>query len=610
MFTNLAQFIGALSTKKQVVVVDAPVDPYLEIAEIHRRVIAANGPALLFTKVKGKRFPVVTNLFGTKERVDMAFSDRPKELIRGMLALAEELLPPTPGKLWNYRKLLWQLTKVGQRGTNHAPVLAEQIPGADITALPALTSWIEDGGPFFTLPLVHTQHPRGHGDNLGIYRMQVFSPEETGMHWQIHKGGGFHYFEAEKNNQPLRVNVYLGGPPALLLAAIAPLPENAPELLLASLVLGKKLSRSKRSQLKNPDNFAPLAEAEFVLQGFVPPKIRRNEGPFGDHYGYYSLQHSYPVFRPEKIYHRHQAIFPATIVGKPRQEDYYLGNYLQELLSPILPLLVPSLKGLWSYGETGFHALTAACVEERYSQESMSTVFRILGEGQLSLTKFLLVVDDPSLNLQDFPRVLSYILARVDWSKDLRIFSQLAMDSLDYSGVEINKGGKGVLLGMGAARRELPREFLGFVANRLVRRVRSYCPGCLVVEISSFEEDRHCINDLANLPEFKQWPLLIAVDNLEKALKSTSSFLWTTFTRFEPSLDIYAAQTKLWKHQIAYQGPIVIDARMKSWYPKELFCERSTAQLVSKRWFEYFPAKNVTMGFSDEVSDDDKGKNA
>jgi UbiD family decarboxylase len=602
MFINLRQFIAALQQKNQLQIVDRPVDPHLEIAEIHRRVIAAEGPALLFTKVKGKSFPVLTNLFGSKERVDMAFSDQPKELVRGMLALAEEIMPPTCSKLWQNKKLLWQLTKLGQRSVSRAPVLAYEIPGADLTCLPALTSWEEDGGPFLTLPLVHTASPRGHGENLAIYRMQIFSREEAGMHWQIGKGGGYHYFEAEKLQQALPVNIYLGGPPALILAAIAPLPENAPELMLASLLLGKRIARSRSSAAA----ISPLAEAEFVIQGLVPPNIRRDEGPFGDHYGYYSLTHPYPLMRPQKIFHRKDAIFPATIVGKPRQEDYYLGNYLQELLSPILPLLVPALKGLWSYGETGFHALTSACIEERYPREALTTVFRVLGEGQLSLTKFLLVVDNPAVDLQDIKAVLSYILARVDWQQDLRIFSQLAMDSLDYSGVAINQGGKGVLLGLGEIRRDLPREFSGRVSNPLVRRVKSFCPGCLVVEVPSFADDRDCVKDLSRLPEFAEWQLLIAVDNLEKTLKSSSSFLWTTFTRFEPSLDIYAQQTELRKHQVSYCGPIVIDARMKSWYPKELFCDETTRKLVEDQWLEYFPSGRVVMGPSDEVSDEGK----
>ena len=254
--------------------------------------------------------------------------------------------------------------------------------------MPALQLWPEDGGPFVTLPLVYTEHPDGHGHNLGMYRMQVHGPATTGMHWQIGKGGGFHYQLAEQRGQALPVTVFLGGPPALMLSAIAPLPENVPELLLASLIAGRRLPLVEGA--------APhplVADAEFALIGEVAPHVRQPEGPFGDHYGYYSLQHDYPVFNVRRLAHRHDAIYPATVVGKPRQEDFFIGDLLQDLLSPLFPLVMPAVSQLWSYGETGYHSLAAAVVKERYRREAMSSAFRILGEGQLSLTKFLLLTD-------------------------------------------------------------------------------------------------------------------------------------------------------------------------------------------------------------------------
>ncbi|MFK7823764.1 MAG: UbiD family decarboxylase [Oligoflexales bacterium] len=594
MHQNLHSFIEKLDKTNNLCRVDAQVDPYLELAEIHRRVIAADGPALLFSNVKGKKFPVITNLFGTKERVGFAFGDDPVKFIQSVASLPEELLPPTLSKIWEKRSFFFKASKIGFKSSFRAPVLKHSIPEADLNQLPAITSWPEDGGPFITLPLVHTKGPGPKPDNLGMYRIQIFEAGETGMHFQIGKGGGFHYFEAEKAGQHLPANIYLGGPPALMLSAIAPLPENVPELLLSSLLLGKKMKRSRVPG--HP--LDPISEAEFAILGEIPPQVRRPEGPFGDHYGYYSLQHEYPVFRPKHIFHRKGAIFPATVVGKPRQEDFYLGDFLQELLAPLFPLVMPAVKDLWSYGETGYHALSAACLSERYNRESMSSVFRILGEGQLSLTKFLIGLDK-KIDLKDFKGVLSHVLSRADWRKDLFVFSELSMDSLDYTGPVVNKGSKGVILGMGEPIRKLPKNFTRSVENSLVKNIRVYAPGCLVIEVPAYKQNREAVQDLAKLSQFADWPLIIAVDDVDKACRSDSSFLWTTFTRFEPAADIYAYDYEIRRHHISYKGPIVIDARMKPWYPKELFCDSQTRQLVDERWKQYFPDKKINMGSSD-----------
>ena len=532
---------------------------------------------------------------GSPERVNQAFGKEPANFIREIAKLPEDLLPPSFSKIWDKRNFFYKASKIGLKTDNKAPVLSETIQNADLTQLPALTSWPKDGGPFLTLPLVHTQSKTAaKADNLGIYRVQIFKSNEAGMHFQIGKGGGFHLHESEVLGQNLPANIYLGGPPALMLSAIAPLPENVPELMLASLLLQGKLSQGK---LETP-NIAPIAECEFAILGSIPANIRKPEGPFGDHYGYYSLKHNYPIFIPEKIYHRKNAIFPATIVGKPRQEDYYLGDYIQELLSPLFPLVMPAVEGLWSYGQTGYHCLSVARLKERYQRESMMSVFRILGEGQLSLTKFLIALDKPC-DLKDFKSVLKQVLARVDWRKDLFIFSELSMDSLDYSGPKINEGSKGVMLGFGEPIRELPSEFRGTEIPNFIKSIKPYCPGCLVVEVPSYSENQDCVKEISSWSGFKDWPLIVAVDSAERACQSDTSFLWTTFTRFEPAQDIHPASCQIFRHKLMYEGPITIDARMKSWYPEELFCDPDTKKRVSDRWNEYFPNKNVEMGSSD-----------
>ena len=391
--------------------------------------------------------------------------------------------------------------------------------------LPVMTCWPDDGGPFVTLPLVYTEHPDRLGHNLGIYRLQVYDERTTGMHWQIGKGGGFHHAAAEAKDAPLPVTVFLGGPPALILAAVAPLPENVPELMLASLIAGQRLPLV--------DDVGPhplVASAEFALIGSVAPHSRKPEGPFGDHYGYYSLQHDYPVFAVERMAHRQDAIYPATVVGKPRQEDFFIGDLLQELLSPLFPLVMPGVTDLWSYGETGYHSLAAAVVKERYAREAMASAFRILGEGQLSLTKFLLVTD-VAVDLRDFKATLTHLLERTNPATDLYVMSNLSMDTLDYTGPEVNKGSKAVWLGLGPAVRELPREFRAERLPAGVTEAQVFCPGCLVIDAPEYEAEPHAAERLALEEAFADWPLVVVSDAPRRAVASVMNFLWMTFTR-------------------------------------------------------------------------------
>ena len=597
MFPDLRTFLHQLRRDRDLVEVSAPVDAELEAAEIHRRVIAAGGPALLFTNVRGKAFPLATNLFGTARRAELAFGERPLRLIREIVHLAETILPPTPAKLWGARGLAAELLSVGLSRRRSGPVTEVVSSTLSLDRLPALTCWPEDGGPFVTLPLVYTTPPDGRGaPNLAMYRMHVHDARSTGMHWQIGKGGGFHHQIAEARGEALPVTVFLGGPPALILAAIAPLPENLPEMMLASLIAGSRLP-----QVPGPHGHPhPLvATAEFALMGEVPPHMRRPEGPFGDHYGYYSLRHDYPEFRVRQIAHRHDAIYPATVVGKPRQEDFFIGDLLQDLLSPLFPLVMPAVQQLWSYGETGYHSLAAAVVKQRYKREAMASAFRILGEGQLSLTKFLLLTDR-HVDLKDFRATLEHILARTDPRTDLYVFSNVSMDTLDYSGPTINEGSKGVWLGVGDAVRDLPRQFQpGVPPPRDVRDVRVYCGGCLVVEAAGYAEDREAPARLAAHPAFEGWPLVVVTDDAARAARSDINFLWTTFTRFEPGADIHAADTSVVRHHVCYTPPVVIDARMKPWYPAELSCRDDIATRVTERWREYFPHDAVEMGDSE-----------
>jgi len=473
--------------------------------------------------------------------------------------------------------------KLGTRNVSRAPVTEVVQKQVQFKELPVLTTWQEDGGPFITLPLVYTEHPTTKKHNLGIYRMQIYDANTAGLHWQIQKGGGFHYYAAEQLNQNLPVTVFLGGPPALIISAIAPLPEDVPELMLASLLAGEKLRMAK-----NPIGGAHrlVAEAEFALIGHAHPQVRQLEGPFGDHYGYYSLEHEYPVFHCEAIAHRRDAIYPATVVGKPRQEDFFIGDYLQMLLSPIFPLVMPGVRDLWSYGETGFHSLAAAVVRERYTREALTAGFRILGEGQLALTKFLILTDS-AIDLRDFRAVLEHVLARVRWERDFFIFANTSMDTLDYTSGKINQGSKAILMGLGEATRDLPREFQGELPNG-IRRAEVFCAGCLVVEGSPYTAETDQAKRLAGERVFAEWPLVILHDDADVA-RSSPAFLWSTWTRFEPAADIYAAEMNVVKHHLSYRSPIIIDARKKPSLPDELVVRDDIKQMVDDRWREYFP---------------------
>jgi UbiD family decarboxylase len=592
-FPDLRSFLDQLRRDGDLAVVEAEVDARLEVAEIHRRVIAAGGPALLFTRVRGAGYPLVTNLFGTARRAELAFGTRPRRLLERLVKLLPELLPPTAGKLWHARDLLPELLRAGTRRRSRGPVTEVLTRTFDLTRLPATTSWPEDGGPFLTLPLVFTRHPLTGVPNLGIYRMQVHDARTLGMHWQIGKGGGFHHAAAEARGEPLPVTVFLGGPPALILSAIAPLPENVPELLLASLIAGQRLG-----MIQGVAGHPLVADAEFALLGRVPPRVRRPEGPFGDHYGYYSLRHDYPVLEVEAVAHRKDAIFPATVVGKPRQEDFYIGDLLQELLSPLFPVVMPAVDTLWSYGETGYHALAAAVVRQRYAREAMAAAFRILGEGQLSLTKFLLVLDR-TVDLHDFPAVLQALLARTHPETDLFVFSNVSMDTLDYTGPRVNEGSKAVWLGLGEPVRTLPRALPpGAALPPDLRDPQVFCPGCLVVGGPSYADDPGAAARFAAHPALADWPLLVLSDEPARAAASPMNFLWTTFTRFAPGSDLHAASTRVVRNHLAYTPPVLLDARMKPGYPEELFADQATAALVGRRWTEYFPGGGVEMGDS------------
>ncbi len=575
---DLRSFVELLRRENQLLVIDEEVDPNLEIAEIHRRVIERKGPALLFTKVKGSSFPVVTNLFGTAKRLELAFGSRPQQFVQDLVNLTESIMPLKAKKLWDNRNLFMDGLKIGLKEKKYGPILENCQSPPRLSSLPMLTSWHSDGGAFVTLPLVYTEHPGGKGHNLGMYRIQRHDETTTGIHWQIHKGGGYHYHEAEKLNQPLPMTLYIGGPPALMLSAIAPLPEDIPELMLTSLLIGKKLDMTADPK----GGHRLVANAEFAVKGIVPPHLRQPEGPFGDHYGYNSLQHDYPVFQASHLYHRNNAIYPATIVGRPKQEDYFIGDFLQDLLSPLFPLVMKGVRELKTFGETGFHCLAAARVADRYPREAFACGLRILGEGQLSLTKFLILTDG-DIDITDFPKLWTHVLERIQWDRDLFVFANVSQDTLDYTGPSVNKGSKALMMGLGKEKiRELPTDFSGNLPTHC-KKVKAFLPGTLVLQTTGYEQEPDLAEIIAKDPALSDWPAILLVDNCDEATCSVQEFLWTFFTRFEPAADIHGAATSVQRFHVGLTPPIVFDCRMKPWYTDVLEVDEATRKLVDSR---------------------------
>lgn len=578
---SLSEQLRALDRAGQLRIVKAPVSTHLELAEIHRRVVALGGPALLFENVQNSDFPVATNLLGSPERMRLALGTDPEDILGPLLKVVKEGNLPSWRHLFTWSRLLFSARKGGTRKRRSGRVTECTIDPPDLHRLPLLTSWPLDGGAFATLPLVFSKPREAGAPNLGIYRLQRFDSDTLGLHMQIGKGGGFHLFKAESCDEDLPITIFFGGPPALTLSAIAPLPENTSELLMASWLMQQPIDVCSHRNSPHP----LIADCEFALIGHCPAHQRCLEGPFGDHFGYYSLAHPFPRFKCQRIFHRKGAIFPATVVGKPPQEDLYIGDYLQKMISPLIPLIMPGVRALWSYGAGGFHTLSSACVHERYEREALAHAFRILGEGQLSLTKCLLIVDQCD-EVRSLKKILDHLLRRFHPQTDCYVFPSVSMDTLDYNGPRLNRGSKMVLIGTGSAHRSLPEKIAGSLPS-FVDNALPFCPGCLLIEASKLQVAQFSI--LLACQTLERWPLIALVEDIEKASKSEESFIWHIFTRFDPAQDLYARQTSCNQNYVMRSGPLLIDARTKRNLPPQVEVDPMTFDKVSRRWGEYFP---------------------
>ena len=599
-YRSLRSCVDDLERHGHLIVLEEEVDAHLEAAEIHRRVYASGGPAILYANVKGCRFPMVSNLFGTIERARFMFRDT-LESVRRLIELKID-----PNEFFKRPTRYFQapfgalamLPKKVRRG-------AVQDSEIRIRDLPQLQSWPDDGGAFITLPQVYSENVEQPGlvhSNLGMYRIQSsggkYEPDrEIGLHYQIHRGIGVHHAAAVRQHKPFRVNVFVGGTPAMTLAAVMPLPEGLSELGFAGALAGHRIPMIVREEA------LPIyADADFAITGTVDPDRKLPEGPFGDHLGYYSLAHDFPVLKVDKVYHRKDAIWPFTVVGRPPQEDTVFGELIHDLTGPIIPTVIPGVHAVNAVDASGVHPLLLAIGSERYTPynplrqpaELLTQANAILGQGQMSLAKYLWIAardDDSELDIHDIEGFFTHILRRVDWRRDLHFQTRTTIDTLDYSGSGLNEGSKVVIAAAGPPIRDLPTEIPselslpdGFRDPQIVLPGILAITGPVAVSQSSSEDPSSAIEQFCKYFDPSQpvnaFPLIVIVDDSEFTAKTAGNFLWVTFTRSNPAADVYGIDAYTMQKHWGCRGSLVIDARRKPHHAPPLVEDESVTARI------------------------------
>jgi 4-hydroxy-3-polyprenylbenzoate decarboxylase len=577
-YRSLRECVTDLEKHGHLVRIPQAVDPELEMAEIQRRVYQAGGPALLFERVKGSPFPAVSNLFGTLERSRFVF----RSTLRGIKRLIE--LKADPLTIFNAPRQWGAMVMTAfhalPKKVQHGPVFAHT---TRIDQLPQIRCWPEDGGAFILLPQVCSEDPRCPGvmhSNLGMYRIQMSGNDyipnrEIGLHYQIHRGIGVHHAAALATGSPLKVSIFVGGPPAHTFAAVMPLPEGLPEITFAGGLAGRRFRYARQN------GHMISSEADFCITGTIMPGETRPEGPFGDHLGYYSLRHEFPFLKVDTVYHRSDAIWPFTVVGRPPQEDTTFGALIHEITGPMVPRSIPGVTALHAVDAAGVHPLLLAIGRERYTpyqerkpREILTVANAILGFGQCSLAKYLMIAameDHPQPDVQAVEDFLMHVLERVDWRRDLHFQTQTTMDTLDYSGTGLNAGSKVVIAAAGSRKRTLARSFPPDV--KLPDRFRKPAialPGVMLIEAPAYtdhlsaESDIQILTDPMRFPRsLEGFPLIVIVDDSEFCSRNLNHFLWVSFTRSNPSHDIYGVDSFMEFKHWGCRGPLIIDARLK-----------------------------------------------
>ena len=602
-YSSLEACLIDLEKNGHLIRIKEEVDPYLEMAAIHLRVYEAKGPALLFENVKGSKFRAASNIFGTLERSKFIFRDT-IELVQRLIELKGDPLKALKSPLKNFQVGLAATKALPLKNPFKKPVLYQEI---NISSLPLIQHWPKDGGAFITLPQVYTEdidQPGIMKSNLGMYRIQLTGNDyqlnkEIGLHYQLHRGIGVHQTKANALGQPLKVSCFVGGPPAHTLSAVMPLPEGISEMTFAGVLGGR------RFRYTYEDGFAISTDADFVITGEVYPGENKPEGPFGDHLGYYSLQHDFPLMRVHKVYARKNGIWPFTVVGRPPQEDTSFGELIHEITGAAIPQEIPGLKEVHAVDAAGVHPLLLAVGSERYTPytptkqpaEILTIANHILGTGQLSLAKFLFITADDTnqLHASDVKAFMIYLLERINLNRDVHFYTNTTIDTLDYSGTSLNSGSKVVLAAYGEQKRildiEVPslfNELSGFENPQMAM------PGVICLSTKLFSDyftargEMKLLNFqlIEKLEMMKGIAMIIICDDSDFTAATMNNYLWVTYTRCNPSHDIYGIDVHVDNKHWGCNGPLVIDARIKPHHAppveKDPAIEKKTNRLFEK----------------------------
>jgi 4-hydroxy-3-polyprenylbenzoate decarboxylase len=565
-YKSLQECIDDLDKSGQLIRIKEEVDPYLEMAAIHLRIFEAKGKAILFEKVKGSKYQAVSNLFGTTTRSQYLFRDTLPN-VKKMIALKSDPMSAIKNPIQNIGVALAAWKALPKKVSSHS---FEKIKISD---LPQIQCWEKDGGAFVTLPIVYSEDadkPGAMHSNLGMYRIQLsgndyIQDKEIGLHYQLHRGIGVHQTKWNKLGKPMKVSVFIGGPPSHSFAAVMPLPEGLSELTFAGALGGRRFR-----YMYDEDGFCLSTDADFVITGEVYPNENKLEGPFGDHLGYYSLKHDFPLMRVKNVYAKKNAIWSFTVVGRPPQEDTAFGNMIHEMTGSAISTEIPGLHEVHAVDAAGVHPLLLAIGSERYTpyyenkqpQELLTIANHILGTGQLSLAKFLFIAnnsDDENLKTHDEEKFFQHILERIDLSRDIHFQTKTTIDTLDYSGDGLNTGSKVIIAACGEKKRELINELPNdFVLPSAFKNPRFVTNGILAVEMVDSQWS------IAN----GQWtkvnglPLIVICDDADFLAADFNNFLWVTFTRSNPSHDIYGINER-YENKHWCCDTLIIDARIK-----------------------------------------------
>jgi len=599
-YKNLAECVADLEKHGHLIRIREEVDPYLEMAAIHLRVYEEQGPALLFENVKGSKFPAVSNLFGTLERSKFMFRDS--------LAKVEQLVALRSDPI-KALKNPFKYAGAGLTALSALPLkqslFKSTFQKTTISSLPQIVNWPMDGGPFITMPQVFTEdidQPGVMNGNLGMYRIQLagndyIPDQEIGLHYQIHRGIGIHQTKANAKGKPLKVSIFVGGPPSHPLAAVMPLPEGLSELTFAG-ALGNRRFR----YFYDDEGFCISADADFVITGTVYPQENKPEGPFGDHLGYYSLTHPFPLMKVHNVYHKKDAIWSFTVVGRPPQEDTSFGALIHEITGSAMPKEIHGLKEVNAVDAAGVHPLLFAIGSERYTpylkerkpQEILTIANHILGKNQLSLAKYLFIAareDNEQLSTNNITDFLQHMLERLDTTKDLHFYTHTTIDTLDYSGDGLNTGSKVVFAAAGEKRRELTQSLpLGLKLPKGFDDARIAQPGILAIKGNPYLDKQTAKEDInalkINLEDaaLDTLPIIVVCDDTEFTAASINNLVWITFTRSNPATDINGVNDFTRDKHWGCNGPIIIDARKKPHHAPELIKDEEVEKKIDRFW--------------------------